>query len=190
MNKRFKFEESIKESSSKAVKHEERDESSDEDDSSSESVDEKLPVLRSIVDDGTVAGVGSSKALEDVDREAIKQELSALSFEELQKLKEKIGSKKFQKTLNGSKPVKEDKNFKRANPNRPREMSSKIRFVQPKPVFQVPKTFKNDPRFDNMCGEFNDKVLFVLVTLIVDKTHTHSCCLFRSFTGIMNLLAK
>lgn len=164
-NKRIKFDQSSEESPAESAQHDEEEEtgSSDQDDSNSESVVEQLPVLRSIVDKGRVTDRSFSKTEDNIDREAIQQELSTLSFEELQKLKEKIGSKKFQKTLNGSKPIKEDRNFKRANPNRPREMSSKARFVQPMSVFQVPKTFRNDPRFDKMCGEFNDQVLFLFL---------------------------
>lgn len=160
MSKRIKFDQTFEESLAKTEQREEKEaESSDEDYSSSESVDEKLPVLRSIVEKGKVSVEASSRTEEDINREAIKQELSTLSFEELQKLKEQIGSKKFQKTLNGPKQEKQVRDFKRANPNRPREMSSKVRPTQPKSVFQIPKTFRNDPRYDKMCGDYNEQVL-------------------------------
>lgn len=72
-----------------------------------------------------------------------------LSFEELQKLKERIGAKVYKEALFGKydagKSKEERKVFKRENKNRPREMSSK----KPVPMFDVPKA-KNkqirDPR--------------------------------------------
>nr|CAG4649711.1 EOG090X0E8U [Scapholeberis mucronata]SVE93899.1 EOG090X0E8U [Scapholeberis mucronata] len=134
----------------------------EEDDDISDFDDEKLPVLRSIVKKGRInvpeeVHVANPRT-EDEERQAIKEELSSLSFEELQKLKEKIGSKKFNQTVNGrTKEGKPKVEFKRANPNRPREMSSKSRRIEPITAVQVPKVFRNDPRFDNLCGEFREK---------------------------------
>nr|SVE83922.1 EOG090X0E8U [Daphnia pulex] len=111
----------------------------------------KLPVLRSI---------GSERG-EEAEKLAIREELSALTFEELQKLKEKIGSKKFNQTLIGVKKKPQVRtDFKRANPNRPREISSKSRRIEPKVAIQVPKVFRSDPRFDNLCGEFHEKKFY------------------------------
>ena len=163
MSKRQRFE-PVEESNAESEVNEEEDENEDEDEedeNSDSDLSDVPPVLRSIVTKGEV---GSSKQTEDAEREAIKQELSSLSFEELQKLKQKLGSKKFEQTLKGKTkktPVEEEDNetkFKRANKNRPREMSSKIRRVEIKKAIQVPKVFKSDPRFDSMCGEFNEKV--------------------------------
>uniref|UniRef100_A0A1E1WLV3 rRNA biogenesis protein RRP36 n=1 Tax=Pectinophora gossypiella TaxID=13191 RepID=A0A1E1WLV3_PECGO len=99
--------------------------------------------------------------LNDGDRTAIRAELSSLSFEELQKLKERIGAKVYKEALfgkNDKQMVKSvPKVFKRENKNRPREMSSK----RPVPmILDVPKVKKKevrDPRFDPLCGEFNKK---------------------------------
>nr|SVE76039.1 EOG090X0E8U [Daphnia hispanica] len=125
------------------------EESSEDDELSGLDIPEaKLPVLRSI----------ASEKSEDADKLAIREELSALTFEELQKLKEKIGSKKFNQTLTGIKKKPQERtDFKRANPNRPREISSKSRKIETKVAIQVPKVFRNDPRFDNLCGEFREK---------------------------------
>ncbi|XP_063367565.1 ribosomal RNA processing protein 36 homolog [Cydia amplana] len=99
--------------------------------------------------------------LDDGERTAIRSELSSLSFEELQKLKERIGAKVYKEAIFGKKDGKiesvKPKVFKRENKNRPREMSAK------KPVsmmIDVPKLRKKeirDPRFDPLCGEFNKK---------------------------------
>lgn len=84
-----------------------------------------------------------------------------MSFENLIKLKEKLGAKVYNETMFGNagrpkKPVKTE--FKRENKNRPREMSSK-RTV---PLLGNEKTKAKestsavrDPRFDPKCGEFN-----------------------------------
>ncbi|XP_013183453.1 ribosomal RNA processing protein 36 homolog [Amyelois transitella] len=94
------------------------------------------------------------------ERTTIREELSSLSFEELQKLKERIGAKLYKEALFGKDDSKKDnspKVFKRENKNRPREMSSK----KPVPMLlDVPKVKKRevrDPRFDPLCGEFDKK---------------------------------
>lgn len=99
-----------------------------------------------------------SEQEQDEERLAIKEELSTLSFEDLQKLKERVGAKVYKQAIFGEK--KEVRNvpkvFKRENKNRPREMSSK------KPVPMVPAVPKKkseirDPRFDPLCGTFDQK---------------------------------
>ena len=52
--------------------------------------------------------------------------------------------------------------MKRDNKNRPREMSSKKTVKRFRDVVGVSadnKLEKRDPRFDSMCGEFDEKVL-------------------------------
>lgn len=77
---------------------------------------------------------------------AIRTQLSTLSFEELQKLKERIGAKVYNEALFGKNTVgkskEERKIFKRENKNRPREVSSK----KPVPMFDVPKAKKKEVR--------------------------------------------
>lgn len=88
-----------------------------------------------------------------------------MCFEDLQKLKNEMGAKLYNKTVYGTKKPQTD--FKRANKNRPREISSK------RPLklgnnnnnsAAVAVTVKKqevprDPRFDPLCGEF-DKATF------------------------------
>lgn len=81
-----------------------------------------------------------------------------MTFEELQKLKEKLGSKVYNETIFGKpdrKPTKTD--FKRANKNRPREMSSKRPIKINKHINAVKKHIPRDPRFDPLCGAFDKK---------------------------------
>ena len=163
MSTKKKFED-VDEASDMEESDDERDleESCDEDELSGLDISEhKFPVLRSIVSKGKVDNQTPGRAnleSEEADKIAIRQELSTLSFEELQKLKEKIGSKKFNLTVTGAKKKTPVMDFKRANPNRPRELSSKSRRIETKAAVQVAKVFKNDPRFDNLCGEFHEKV--------------------------------
>nr|CAG4638756.1 EOG090X0E8U [Cyclestheria hislopi] len=91
----------------------------------------------------------------DVEKKTIKKELSELSFEELQKLKESLGEKKFSQAM-GSKAINKEVVYKRANKNRPREMSSKSRPTKLKPAIDVPKSFRRDPRFDPLCGDYSE----------------------------------
>ncbi|GLV44540.1 uncharacterized protein CBL_12113 [Carabus blaptoides fortunei] len=63
-----------------------------------------------------------------IDREAIRANLSQMSFEELQKMKEEFGAKVYNETVHGTTSKKrrlEQTEYKRANKNRPREMSAK-----------------------------------------------------------------
>lgn len=92
----------------------------------------------------------------------IRGELSSMSFENLIKLKEKLGAKVYNTAVFGAsadrakRPAKKD--FKRENKNRPREMTSK----RPVPLLgndksktKEPAQTVRDPRFDPNCGEFN-----------------------------------
>lgn len=91
---------------------------------------------------------------------SIKEELSNLSFEELKKLKEKLGLKVFNQVLYGDKDRKGSKKkvFKRANKNRPMEISSK----KPVPKFRkaapVKKKVTRDPRFDDLSGDYREEL--------------------------------
>ncbi|XP_047366615.1 ribosomal RNA processing protein 36 homolog [Vespa velutina] len=92
----------------------------------------------------------------DKDQDEIREELSHMSFEDLQKLKEKLGTKVYNETVFGSRKKKEVI-FKRENKNRPREMSTKRQVPRFKEIIQVKKRIPRDPRFDNLCGDFNEK---------------------------------
>ena len=81
-----------------------------------------------------------------------------MSFEDLQKLKQKLGAKIYNETVHSTPTHKPKPNFKRVNKNRPREMSSKIK---PRPAMQTThlkqKIVARDPRFDPLCGSYEAK---------------------------------
>lgn len=77
-----------------------------------------------------------------------------MSFEDLQKLKERIGSKAYNQKLLGSTSAAPNSStaFKRANKNRPRETSSK----RPIDTTSAAKRLTpRDPRFDPLCGSYD-----------------------------------
>lgn len=81
-----------------------------------------------------------------------------MSFEDLQKLKERLGSKFYNEAVFGASPrPKKRADFKRENKNRPREATSKIQVPRFKEVVPVKKQVLRDPRFDSLCGTFNEK---------------------------------
>jgi len=92
-------------------------------------------------------------------RKKYQEQLSKMSIEEIQKLKERLGLKLFHQKMEGTAPERGKKvEFKRDNKNRPREMSSKKTVGRFREVVQVAKKERRDPRFDPLCGEFNDKL--------------------------------
>ncbi|XP_046686010.1 ribosomal RNA processing protein 36 homolog isoform X1 [Homalodisca vitripennis] len=93
---------------------------------------------------------------DDPERVKIREELSQMSFEDLQKLKEKLGIKVYNQTVLGAKKEKPELDFKRANKNRPREESSKKRVPLLRDVVTIKKDSIRDPRFDSLCGDFNE----------------------------------
>ncbi|XP_029671740.1 ribosomal RNA processing protein 36 homolog isoform X2 [Formica exsecta] len=94
---------------------------------------------------------------EDQDREQIREELKHMSFEDLQKLKEKLGTKIYNQTIFGNKSKKKTE-FKRENKNRPREISAKKPVSRFRELVSVKKVVVRDPRFDSLCGTFDEKV--------------------------------
>ncbi len=111
-----------------------------------------------------------------------------MSIEEIQRLKEKIGLKLYNKAVTGGAKEKKKastskQDFKRENKvtlpimlliyrvsnpvskqNRPREMSSKKPVARFRDVVGVSSeqnakvAGRRDPRFDSLCGEFDNKV--------------------------------
>ncbi|XP_041469665.1 ribosomal RNA processing protein 36 homolog [Lytechinus variegatus] len=104
---------------------------------------------------------GLGKRQSDSDKlKAIRKELSEVPFGELQKLQEKIGSKKYNEALFGKQEQKShdaSKPFKRANKNRPREESSKKPVSRFRNVVEVKKQMARDPRFDDLSGDFREE---------------------------------
>ncbi|XP_078591460.1 ribosomal RNA processing protein 36 homolog isoform X1 [Branchiostoma floridae x Branchiostoma japonicum] len=89
----------------------------------------------------------------------MKKELSTMSFEDIQRLRDKIGTKTYNQALHGSNSKRDqNKVFKRANKNRPVEMSSKCPPPRIRQVVPVKKKIHRDPRFDDLSGEYDEKI--------------------------------
>lgn len=101
-----------------------------------------------------------------------------MSFAELIKLKEQLGTKVYNEAMFGEQAVKPKppgkKEYKRDNKNRPREVTTKKQV----PLFGKKKTKKDettsqrDPRFDIRCGEYDRKAFkqdYGFVTEIREK---------------------
>lgn len=81
-----------------------------------------------------------------------------MSFEDLQKLKQTLGAKVYNETVFGRSNIKKQTTFKRANKNRPREMSSKRPIkITNELITGAKPTVARDPRFDPLCGSFDEK---------------------------------
>jgi ribosomal RNA-processing protein 36 len=87
-----------------------------------------------------------------------------MSIEEILELKEKIGSKMFNQELGLSKRTSYKDKFKRENKNRPRMEPISKRPVRLKRAIDVVgvkaenKRDVRDPRFDPLCGQFDDGI--------------------------------
>ncbi|XP_013415257.1 ribosomal RNA processing protein 36 homolog [Lingula anatina] len=101
---------------------------------------------------------------------AIKEELSHMPFEELQKLKERLGSKLYKKALHGKAKKKENgkKKFKRENKNRPMEMSAKKPVGRFREIVSVKKKINRDPRFDDLSGEYSQTIFHQTYSFLDD----------------------
>lgn len=85
-----------------------------------------------------------------------------MTFEELLKLKEELGSKTYNEAVFGvdttNRKRKAKTKFVRENKNRPREVSSKKQVPllgKPSGSKKAAATQARDPRFDEKCGEFD-----------------------------------
>ena len=86
-------------------------------------------------------------------------ELSEVTLGELQTIQTKIGSKKFDVVLQSESSHVKKKPTKRANKNRPREMSSKKPVTQFREVVELKKKEQRlDPRFDEQTGTLNKEM--------------------------------
>jgi len=82
-----------------------------------------------------------------------------MSFEDLQKLKERLGTKIYNETMFGKKKdeKRQKRNFKRESKSAPAEMSAKRPVSILKKVVPVKKVKFRDPRFDSLSGTFDNK---------------------------------
>ncbi|GMQ05257.1 hypothetical protein CsSME_00050358 [Camellia sinensis var. sinensis] len=83
------------------------------------------------------------------DEREIERELADVTFEDLQKARSN-GSHAVYKKPNS------EKKGGRANKNRPMEVSAKKPVSRFREVIQVPKKVVRDPRFESLCGNFDE----------------------------------
>ncbi|XP_043236872.1 ribosomal RNA processing protein 36 homolog [Amphibalanus amphitrite] len=114
-------------------------------------------------------GENSANSEEDT-RTEIRKELANMSFEEIQKLKEKLGAKVFNEAYHG-RPLRARTGSKallksgrvhgqpygKRGKHAPREESSKMRVPSVRDVIAVPKVVRRDPRFDGVSGTYDEK---------------------------------
>ncbi|XP_059173356.1 ribosomal RNA processing protein 36 homolog isoform X2 [Physella acuta] len=95
---------------------------------------------------------------EDDTMDDIRKEMSNVPLNELKEIQEKLGLKAFNKIKHGmiTKSATKSQKFKRENKNRPTELSA--RRPVPKTSFAGKNKLARDPRFDDLSGEFNEKI--------------------------------
>ncbi|XP_065100748.1 ribosomal RNA processing protein 36 homolog [Paramisgurnus dabryanus] len=93
-------------------------------------------------------------------KDNIKKELSSMSFEEIMKLQNKVGTKAYNKIAYGDTKQKQQSTqpMKRLNKHKPQEISSKKRAPFLRKVVPVKKNIARDPRFDDLSGEYKPEV--------------------------------
>jgi ribosomal RNA-processing protein 36 len=154
---------------------EEEDEEGDEDSNELESDEEEIK---------KTSRKEREKAYLDNTKQSIRNELSQMTFAEIQALQNKLGLKKFKEVMmtgggdqenddddddassenddeNKNKKTSGEKtvrSFKRLNKNRPREMTSKKPVPKFRNVFNVKKQELIDPRFNSALGEYRPEV--------------------------------
>ncbi|KAL6469096.1 hypothetical protein MHYP_G00226200 [Metynnis hypsauchen] len=106
---------------------------------------------RPLEDSGTTAKLHTSHELQ--------RGLSTLSFEEIIRLQNKVGTKAYNKIVDGTMNNKQTaKPMKRLNKHRPDEISAKKSVPFLRKVVPVKKTTLRDPRFDDLSGDFRPEV--------------------------------
>lgn len=123
------------------------DQNDPDDDSSKSSDDNASPDNSDVGEEGQIG--------------RLKEELSEIPFCELEELKHKVGSKRYNEAIHGlfdKKGTNTTKSLKRENKNRPRELSSKKPVPRLRQVIPVKKRMARDPRFDELSGTFNQEM--------------------------------
>lgn len=93
---------------------------------------------------------GSDESDSDVDaEEGLRDQVADVPFEELQKARSNGGTSLFARN-------KPKIDTKRANKNRPMEITSRKPVPRFREVIQAPKRVIRDPRFESLCGQFEE----------------------------------
>ncbi|XP_074540415.1 ribosomal RNA processing protein 36 homolog [Halichoeres trimaculatus] len=138
---------------------EEDEEEEDGDSEASEEEEEEEPVV--------AGGSGEIQTRED-----IKNELSSMSFEDLMKLQNQVGTKVYNQVAYGDGHRRAESGTKRRlNKNRPMEISAKRPPPLIRQVVPVKKSTLRDPRFDDLSGEYKPEIFEKTYKFINDIRH-------------------
>lgn len=99
--------------------------------------------------------------------EDVQKELSHMSFEDVLKLQNKVGTKVYNKVKHGEMEKKE-KCKRRLNKNRPMEVSAKRPVPFLRQIVAVKKSTLRDPRFDDLSGEYKSEIFEKTYSFIND----------------------
>ncbi|XP_041789624.1 ribosomal RNA processing protein 36 homolog isoform X2 [Chelmon rostratus] len=120
-------------------------------------------------EDGDPEDAGGSSEIQT--REDIKKELSNMSFEDIMKLQNKVGTKVYNEVAYGNKKGRESGEKRRLNKNRPMEISAKRRAPFLRQVVSISKPTWRDPRFDDLSGEYKPEIFDKTYKFITDIKH-------------------
>ncbi|KAG7236804.1 hypothetical protein INR49_000229 [Caranx melampygus] len=81
-----------------------------------------------------------------------------MSFEDVMKLQNKVGTKVYNEVAYGNKSRRPETSKKRLNKNRPMEISAKRPAPFLRQVVPVRKPTSRDPRFDDLSGEYKPEI--------------------------------
>lgn len=143
---------------------EDRADSRDEEDSEEEEGDEEEEE-----EDEDPEDVGGSSEIQS--KEDIRKELSNMSFEDIMKLQNKVGTKVYNQVAYGSNRSRQTSKKKRLNKNRPVEMSAKKPAPFLRQVVPVRKPTLRDPRFDDLSGDYKPEIFEKTYKFIDDIRH-------------------
>ncbi|XP_028255286.1 ribosomal RNA processing protein 36 homolog [Parambassis ranga] len=135
-------------------------ETSEEEDSDDDEDDEH---------DEDQAHAGGSTELKT--KEDIRKELSTMSFEDIRKLQNQVGTKVYNEVAYGSSKSRETGKKKRLNKNRPMEISAKRSVPYLRQVVPIKKATQRDPRFDDLSGEYKPDIFEKTYKFINDIKH-------------------
>ncbi|XP_003459898.1 ribosomal RNA processing protein 36 homolog [Oreochromis niloticus] len=143
----------------KTGEDEERSDSSDEmesDNGEEQEGDEEDGNSEEDDDDDDPEDAGGSNEVQT--KKDIRKELSNMSFENIVKLQNQVGTKVYNTVAYGSNRSHEASKNKRLNKNRPVEISAKKPAPFLRQVIPVKKPTLRDPRFDDLSGEYKPEI--------------------------------
>ncbi|MEQ2277953.1 hypothetical protein XENORESO_010269 [Xenotaenia resolanae] len=113
----------------------------------------------------------TDNGLELQSEEHIRTELCSMSFEDIMKLQQQVGTKVFNEVAYNRKKCQEVSSKKRLNKNRPMEISAKKPPSFLRQVIPVKKSTWRDPRFDSLSGEYKPEIFEMTYKFINDLKH-------------------